>query len=170
MAKDKKSVIKKVILAVAAVIIVVILAGGVYCISTSQTPAEALNTMTSSKSELIVGKWQSQENPGMSAFVFYDDGTYDSYLSNVNFSGEYEVDGGKLYLKNPSTSKEIVYKFSVNENELTLTVYEEDGEEPENEEISHYDRVDELNQKSIADLIGEIAGEVNTTEEDEETE
>ena len=159
MAKEKSSIIKKVVSIVVAVILLLVIIGGVYCISTKQSPTQAIDTIFTSKDEKIVGKWQSQENPGLSAFVFYDDGTYDSYLSSVNFSGNYEIDGSKLYLKNPTTSKEIVYKFKVTDDELTLTVYEEDGGKSETAETSHYDRVDELNQKSIGDLIGEIAGE-----------
>lgn len=103
----------------------------------------------------------------MSAYVFYDDGTYDSYISTVNFSGRYTVNGNKLIITNPSTSKDIVFKFTVNNKELSLTVIEEDGEEPDEKEVSKYDRVDELNQKSISDLLGEIAqGNKETTEEE----
>lgn len=115
-----------------------------------------------------MGKWQSQDNPGLSAYVFYDDGTYDSYISTVNFSGRYTVDGSKLTIINPSTNKDIVFKFSVNNKKLSLTVIEEDGEEPEEEEVRTYDRVEELNQKSISDLLGEIAqGNKETTEQAE---
>ena len=110
---------------------------------------------------------KAQENPGISAYVFYDDGTYDSYISTVNFSGDYEVDGNKLYLKNPNTSKEIVYKYKVTEKVLTLTVLEEDGEEPEEDEVSKYDRVDEINQKSLMDILGEFKEETTAAEETE---
>lgn len=163
MAKENKksSVVKKVVSIIIAVILLIAIAGGVYCISSKQTPAQAVKTVFSSNEDQIIGKWQSQKNPGLSAFVFYEDGTYDSYLSTVNFSGEYEIKGGKLYLKNPTTSKEIVYKFSVNEKVLSLEVYEEDGAKSETKDESKYDRVDELNQKTITDMIGDLAGENN---------
>lgn len=156
--------LKIVISAVAAVIALILIIGGVYCVSTDQNPAQAVKSVFTDNENQIVGKWQSQEKPGLSAFIFYEDGTYDSYLSTVNFAGEYEIDGNKLHIKNPTTSKEIVYKFSVNEKVLTLEVVEEDGKKPENSIESRYDRVDELNQKSLTDLIGEIAGEITEEE------
>lgn len=120
--------------------------------------------MFSSNDEQLIGKWQSQKSPGLTAYVFYDDGTYDSYISTVNFSGNYEVKGNKLTIRNPNTNKDIVYKFSVNEKVLSLTVIEEDGKEPEDSDVNKYDRVDELNQKSLSDLIGELADSKETTE------
>ena len=121
--------------------------------------------MFTSNDEQLIGKWQSQKSPGLTAYVFYDDGTYDSYISTVNFSGNYEVKGNKLTIRNPNTNKDIVYKFSVNEKVLSLTVIEEDGKEPEDSEVNKYDRVDELNQKSLSDLIGELADSKETSED-----
>lgn len=43
----------------------------------------------------LVNKWQSQSAPGLTAYEFYDDGTYTSYLSTYTFDGEYEVNGDK---------------------------------------------------------------------------
>lgn len=165
MAKEKSNVIKKVVAIVVAVILLIAVAGGVYCVSTKQSPAQAVKSVFTANDDQIIGKWQSQKNPGLSAFIFYEDGTYDSYLSTVNFSGEYEIKGNKLHLKNPSTSKEIVYKFSVNEKELSLQVVEEDGEKSETKDESKYSRVEELNQKTLTDLIGDLAGESTETEE-----
>lgn len=169
MAKTKLSTGKKIIIAVAAVILALIIAGGIYCISTDQNPAEAVNTVFSSNDDKLIGKWQSQTAPGLSAYVFYDDGTYDSYLSTVNFSGNYTVKGNKITLINPDTSKEITYKFKVSGKELTLTLLEEDGREAEinnEQDVSKYDKVDELNMKTLSDLIGELA----TKSDDETTE
>lgn len=129
---------------------------------------QAAKSVFTSNEDQLIGKWQSQDNPGLSAYVFYDDGTYDSYISTVNFSGRYTIDGNKLTIINPSTNKDIVFKYSVNNKKLSLTVIEEDGEEPEEEEVKIYDRVEELNQKSISDLLGEIAqGNKEAAEETE---
>lgn len=154
---------QKIICIVVSVIVLIAVVAGAYCISTKQTPTQAVKTMFSSKSDRIVGKWESQKNPGLSAFVFNDDGTYDSYISVANFSGEYEIKGNKLYLKNPKTSKEIVYKFTVNDKELKLEVVEEDGKEPLEKDVSIYNKVDELNQKTLTDLLGEIKESSQTT-------
>lgn len=168
MAVKSLSKVQKIIIsAVAGIIAFLLIASTAYCIATQQNPSEAVKSIFTPGEEQIVGKWQSQENPGITAYVFYDDGTYDSYISTVNFSGDYEIDGNKLYLKNPNTSKEIVYKYNVTEKVLTLTVLEEDGEEPEEDEVSKYDRVDEINQKSLLDIIGEAKEETTTAEETE---
>lgn len=156
------STVKKIIIAVAAVVVALLIAGGVYCIATDQNPAQAAKSVFSSSNEQLVGKWQSQKNPGLSAYVFYEDGTYDSYISTANFSGNYEVDGNKLILKNPTTAKEISYKFKVNEKELVLTIID-NGADTSEKDISRYDRVDELNQKSLTDLIGELKEDTQTT-------
>ena len=39
----------------------------------------------------LVNKWQSQSAPGLSAYEFYDDGTYSSYISTFSFDGQYDV-------------------------------------------------------------------------------
>ena len=166
MAKKSLTTVQKIISIVVAVILALAIAGGVYCISTKQNPADAVKSIFTANDEQIVGKWQSQKNPGLAAYVFYEDGTYDSYLSTANFSGRYIIERNKLTLINPSTSKEIVYKFSVTEKELSLTVIEEDGKEPEDKDVSKYDKVDELNQKSLADLIGELKDNVEDTTEE----
>lgn len=170
MAVKSLSKVQKIIISTVAGIIAFLLiaAGTAYCVTTQQNPLDAVKSIFTPGEEQIVGKWQSQENPGISAYVFYDDGTYDSYISTVNFSGDYEVDGSKLYLKNPNTSKEIVYKYKVTEKVLTLTVLEEDGEEPEEDEVSKYDRVDEINQKSLMDILGEEFKEETTAAEETE--
>lgn len=157
---------KIIISVIAGIIAALIIAAGAYCIATDQNPSQAAKSIFTSGDEQIVGKWQSQKSPGLSAYVFYDDGTYDSYISTANFSGNYEIDGSKLILKNPSTSKDIVFKYKVTEKELSLTVLEEDGVEADGTEVSKYDRVDELNQKSLADIIGELAEDNETTSQE----
>ena len=157
--KSKPSLSIKIVAILCGVILAIAAAGGIYCLATKQNPAQAVKSVFSSSETQIVGKWQSQKNPGYFAFVFYDDGTYDSYISTVNISGRYEIRKGKLYLINKKTGKDIVYNFSVNEKVLTLEVLEENGKESETKEQTKYDRVDELKQKTINDLIGEISGE-----------
>ncbi|MCH5320378.1 MAG: hypothetical protein J1E36_01350 [Eubacterium sp.] len=168
MAKKGLSKTAKIIISViVAVILALVIAGGAYCIVTDQNPQEAAQSIFTSNDDQIIGKWQSQKNPGISAYIFYDDGTYDSYISTANFSGNYEIDGNKLILRNPSTNKDIIYKFSVTSKELSLTVIEDDGQKPDEKEVSVYDRVDELNQKSLMDIIGELKNDAETTTEAE---
>lgn len=166
----KKGLTKKnkiIIGAIAAVVLALIIGVGAYCIATEQNPQDAVGSIFTANDEQIIGKWQSQKNPGVSAYVFYEDGKYDSYISTANFAGQYEIDGNKLILRNPTTNKDIVYKYSVNSKELSLTLVEEDGMPSENAEASIYDRVDELNQKSLMDIIGELKDDGETTTEAE---
>lgn len=159
------SKVQKIIISVIAVILVLVIAGGAFCISTNQSPVAAIQSISSKKDDKIVGKWQKADAKGVIALVFYNDGTYDSYILTANISGEYNIDGNKLTLHSPSTAKDIVYKFSVNDKELKLTLLEEDGAVPEEKEESIYEKVDELNQSSFADLLGQLAEDKENTEE-----
>lgn len=158
MSNVKLSKAKIAIIVVTAVIFALLAAGGIYCVATDQSPANAILAATAHQDKLV-GKWQSQKSPGLSAYVFYDDGTYDSYLSTVNFSGEYTVKGNKITLTNPNTSGEVVYKYKVKGKVLTLTLIE-DGKESDS---NTYDSVDELKMKTLADLIGDSVKDSNTT-------
>ncbi|MCC8073766.1 MAG: DUF5640 domain-containing protein [Clostridiales bacterium] len=169
----KKALTKKakiIIGVIVGVIVALVAAGGIYCVATDQNPVEATKSIFSSDETKLVAKWQSQSAAGLSAYVFYDDGTYDSYLSTINFSGTYTVKGNKLTLKNPETSKEIIYKFSISGKVLTLTLLEEDGKEAEESDVSKYDQVDELNQKTLSDLISDLQSDNEDEEEEEEEE
>ena len=109
----------------------------------------------------LVNKWQSQTAPGLSAYEFFDDGTYTSYLSTYSFDGEYEVEGDKLILKNPNSNQNVIYKYSIVGNTLTLTLADQNGTEMEGSEPNKFDRVDSLNQKSIQDIIDEYRASVS---------
>ena len=80
-------------------------------------------------------------------------------MSTVNFSGEYTVKGNKITLTNPNTNAQVVYKYKVKGKVLTLTLMEDDKEA----ESNTYDSVDELQMKTLADLIGDSIKDNNTT-------
>lgn len=169
--KKKISVSKKgIIIAVVCLLAVIIIGGGVFCIVTEQNPAEAVQSIFTSREEAILGNWQSQDKPDLVAYVFYENGTYDSFLSNFNFDGEYTIDGNKLSLYNPDTEKRMVYKFTIYSDVLTLTLIEEDGEEVKDQEVSKYDKVDELNMRSLTDIIGQLKDEHDEKESESSTE
>lgn len=158
--KKKINVSKKgIIIAVICLLAVIIIGGGVFCVVTEQNPVEAVQSVFTSKEKAIIGNWQSQDKPDLVAYVFYENGTYDSFLSNFNFDGEYTIDGNKITLYNPNTEKKMVYKFTIYGDVLTLTLIEEDGEEVEEQEVSKYDKVEELNMRSLTDIIGQIQDE-----------
>lgn len=112
----------------------------------------------------LVNKWQSQSAPGLTAYEFYDDGTYTSYLSTYTFDGEYEVSGDKITLKNTSSNQTVTYKYSIVGDTLTLTLLNQNGSEMEGREPAKFDRVDTLNQKSLQDLINNYRSSTTTQE------
>lgn len=169
--KKKINVSKKgIIIAVVCLLAVIIIGGGVFCVVTEQNPVEAVQSVFTSKEKAIIGNWQSQDKPDLVAYVFYENGTYDSFLSNFNFDGEYTIDGNKITLYNPNTEKKMVYKFTIYGDVLTLTLIEEDGEEVEEQEVSKYDKVEELNMRSLTDIIGQIQDEHDEQEATTESE
>lgn len=156
---------KRLIILFCAILTVVLVIGsGVYCIATDQSPASALSSVFTSNKKEICAKWQNQERPGLSAYVFYEDGTYDSYLSSYNFDGEYTIKRNKITLVNPTTKKELVYDFSIHGDVLTLTLIKEDGEKLDEPEVSKFDKVDELNMKNLSDIISDIKDSKKTAE------
>ena len=156
----------KIIGSIVGIIVIILIATcGIYCISTSQSPKQAFQTVFKQNDELILGYWESEKSPGLSAYKFDSDGTYNTYLSTVIIPGRYEIEGNKIYLSNPSTGKDIVYKMTVSETKLTLKTVEEDGKESETNEVLVYNRVEELNQKTLTDLIGEYVEDNASTAE-----
>ena len=101
----------------------------------------------------LVGKWQSQNAPGLSAYEFFEDCTYSSYISTYSFDGEYDVKGDKLVLKNTKTNQEATYKYAINGNTLSLTLVNTNGSDLDDKEPNKYDKVDSLNQKSISQML-----------------
>lgn len=101
----------------------------------------------------LVGKWQSQNAPGLSAYEFFEDGTYSSYISTYSFDGEYDVKGDKLVLKNTKTNQEATYKYAINGSTLSLTLVNTNGSDLNDKEPNKYDKVDSLNQKSISQML-----------------
>lgn len=160
--KPMSKTTKIIIAVVCAIILIAVAGGGIYCAVTQQNPADATKSVFSSNEDKIIGKWQSQSSPGLSAYVFYNDGTYDSYLSTVNFSGRYTIDGSTLTLINTETEKQVQYKFSVTAKELTMTLLDDNGDETD--DPVKYDLVSELNQKSFSDIIGDAVANSETTQ------
>lgn len=167
--KPKKTFTKKQLIAsvVISVIAVALICATAICIANDFNPITySLSIITNDKDKLI-GKWQSQDAPGLSAYEFHEDGEYDSYISSFNFSGQYETNGDKLTLINTKSDGEIVYKYSVTGDTLTLTLINDNGEPVKDDTSLKFDRVDTLNQKSLFDMLGDLKqdSEETTTEE-----
>lgn len=168
--KSPKTFSKKqmIISIVIAVVLAVAICLGAICIANDFNPISySLSVITNDKDK-IIGKWQSRDMPGLSAYEFHEDGDYDSYISSFNFSGQYEIKGNELTLINTKSQEEIVYRFSVTGDTLSLTLIEDasNGKVDDDETIK-FDRVDTLNQKSIFDMLGDLKQDTEETTEKE---
>uniref|UniRef100_UPI0040264A07 DUF5640 domain-containing protein n=1 Tax=Eubacterium sp. TaxID=142586 RepID=UPI0040264A07 len=154
---------KQVILIVVIAVVVVCLAGtGIICAKNNINPVSYIAGEVTKNQ--IVGKWQSQTVPGLSAYEFYDDGTYTSYISTYTFDGEYTIEGDKLTLKNTSSNQSVTYKYSIVGDTLSLVLVNQNGSEFTDSESSKFDKVDTLNQKSITEMLDEISDLTTTSE------
>ncbi len=150
-----------------AILIIALIAGGVYCGVNDETPAQLFNDIVKSNDELIIGKWQGEQ--AINGYEFKNDGTYDNYLSTFSFSGQYEVDGNKLTLRNVTAGSYVTYKFSINGNKLTIQLINENGVESEDSEKLILKKVDHFNMKSFTDVLEDAAKEAKADSEESDT-
>lgn len=155
---------KQVILIVVIAVVVVCLAGtGIICAKNNINPVSYIAGEVTKNQ--IVGKWQSQTAPGLSAYEFYDDGTYTSYISTYTFDGEYTIEGDKLTIRNPSKNDSVIYQYNIIGNTLSLTRVNSDGSKWDEDVVpSKFDKVDTLNQKSITEMLDEFSDLTTTSE------
>ena len=159
---NKKQIIAIIIV---AIVLIVTIPTGIYCTVNKESPADMLTDMFSSEDKLI-NKWQGEK--AVSAYEFKEDGTYDSYVSTFSYSGNYKVEGKKLTLFNPSAGGQVVYKYKINGDKLTLTLIEENGQKPEEEQENEFTRVDHINTKSFTDILGDLAKSKENADETSE--
>lgn len=139
------------------IVIIALVAGGVYCGVHDETPAQLFNDIVKSDDELIIGKWQGEQ--AINGYEFKDDGTYDNYLSTFSFSGQYELNGNKLTLRNVTAGSYVTYKFQINGDKLTIQLIDENGAEAEDAEKLILKRVSHFNMKSFTDVLEDAAKE-----------
>lgn len=153
----KGNKVKIIEIIVAIVLIIVIVPSSIYCIAKKETPAQMLSDMFTSSDKQLLGKWQG--DTGVSAYEFYEDGSYDSYLSTFSFSGKYSLDGNKLTLTNPATAGHVVYKITVTEKKLVMVLISDNGSEVAKDDQTklEFDKVSHISTKSINDLINDIS-------------
>lgn len=162
---SKKQII---LIAIIAVLLIVLVPSGIYCGIHKETPADMLSDIFKSDETLIQAKWQTEEK--FTAYEFFEDGTYDSYISTFSFTGNYKIEGNKLILSNPNSNSTVTYKFSINGDTMTLSLIDENGTESDEKEKTVLKKVDHINQKSITDMISDIADEITEDETDEQDE
>lgn len=153
---------KKILVSVICIILAAVIASfGIFCVIKKETPVEAAKDIFTPNKEKIIGIWESEEHPGLTAYVFDDDGTYEYYISTAGFTGQYTLNGNNLKLTKTGSSLEVDYKVSISETTLTL-ITEADALGNE-KEVTKFKKVEQLNQTSLTDMIGELKD--NVTEE-----
>ena len=108
--KEKSSkltaVQKKLIIGIVCALLgLLLIGGGIFCGVTDHNPQEAVVGLFTPRDQAICANWDSQDKPGVLAFVFYSDGTCDRYISTWNFDCEYTIKGNKLTIEDTDTKK-----------------------------------------------------------------
>lgn len=167
--KVKKLNKKQIIAIVVAVVLVVFVAiPGIYCAVHQETPAEMIADMFTSNEKQIIGKWQTEDDKGMAtgAYEFYDDGTYKSYNAiagnDYALEGDYTLTGSRLTLKLNSSKSTSVYKYSINGQNLSLTLLTIDDVKQEDQEKFVYKSVDHINVPNFIDALSNAASQPTT--------
>ena len=134
---------------------------GIYCAVHQESPADMIADMFTSNEKQIIGKWQTEDDKGMAtgAYEFYDDGTYKSYnaLAGNDYAleGDYTLKGSKLTLKGSKSTA--VYKYSINGQNLSLTLLTIDDVKQEDQDKFVYKSVDHINVPTLIDALSNAA-------------
>ena len=162
--KVKKLNKKQIIAIVIAVVLVVFVAiPGIYCAVHQESPADMIADMFTSNEKQIIGKWQTEDDKGMAtgAYEFYDDGTYKSYNAvagnDYALEGDYTLKGSKLTLKGSKSTA--VYKYSINGQNLSLTLLTIDDVKQEDQDKFVYKSVEHINVPTLIDALSNAASQ-----------
>lgn len=159
---------KKLISIIIAIILaIVIVPSAIYCIAKQETPVQMISDTFKSTEKQLIGKWQN--DTGVSAYEFFEDGTFDGYLSTFDYKGTYEVKGSNLTLEKPGSGGSVTYKATVTEKKLVLKLVKENDEKIDDidKEKIEFNRVEVINTKSINDLINDLTEEAEANQEAE---
>ncbi len=161
---DFKKYSKKqlIIFAIIAVFLIGIIAIGSVSIAKHENPVQLISGVFTSEDQLI-GKWQGEK--AITGYEFYDDETYDSYISTFAIRGIYTVDGNEITLRSANAGGKVVYKYSISGDKLTLTLVSSNGSEVEDKEEHTFTKVEHFNLKSPAEALQEFADEIQDEEE-----
>lgn len=146
-----------IIFIVAVILAIIIIPVTVQSIATHENPVNVIANAFESKEDKLIGKWQGEA--GVTAYEFYENGKYDSYLSTFKYGGTYEINGSKLTLKNSNHSGYVVYDMSLSSDKLTLKLIEENGNKPQEKTKTTFTKVDKITMQSFSDIISELTTE-----------
>lgn len=156
-----------IVTVIITVLIVVLIPLGIYSGVNNETPIKAVQDVFTPDTDQIIGKWQDEK--AILGYEFYEDGTYDYHVSSkVTITKDYNLKGNMLSLVEYNTNASVVYKISINNDKLKMTLVEYNGKEPDKDEkvTTVYNKVKNFNLKTPLDAIADIAEEVK--QEDKE--
>ena len=152
------------------VFVVVIIGWGTLSVVKREDPITAVSDIFRDEDELL-GNWQGEK--AINAYVFYENGTYESYLSTFSYKGLYTVNGNRITLTSAGADGTVVYKYKISGDKLTLTLISSNGNKPDEKEEHVFTKVDKLNMKTLTEAFQEFAEQLeqnpdeNTTEDKE---
>lgn len=155
--KDKLGKRKFIIIIVAIIIAIIVVPTGIKCIVNEETPAQLISDVFTPTSKQIIGKWQGDS--AVTAYEFFDNGTFESYISTFSYKGTYEMNGNKITLKNSSLNGSVEYKVTINGNNLSMKLVKENGEKAEDKSVVNYTKVDTITMQSFTDIINSLDNE-----------
>ncbi len=135
--------------------LVIVLPVGIYSIVNHESVIQAVKDVVTPDVDQIIGKWQDEE--GITAYEFYEDQSYDYYISNYPITRNYHIKGNTLTLTDYQTNQYVEYKFSINGDSLKLTLLSSNGKENDNPETYIFKRVDSFNLKKPVDILRDFA-------------
>ncbi|MBQ7740795.1 MAG: hypothetical protein IJT65_06155 [Eubacterium sp.] len=157
---DIKGLNKKqiIIICVVAVLVIALATIGTISAVNKESPFKVVQSAFRSTEKDIIGKWQGEAK--LNGYEFFEDGTYDSYISTFPFKGNYDIKGNKLTLKNPNASGNVVYRVNIVGDKMTLTLESQNDKKADDKEVHEFERVDHFDLKSLTEAIKDFADDV----------
>ena len=157
-----------IITVIITVLIVVLIPLGIYSGVNNESPIKAVQDFFTPDTQQIIGKWQDEK--AILGYEFYEDGTYDYHVSSkVTITKDYKLSGNKLSLIEYNTNASVVYKISINNDKMKMTLVEYNGKEADKDmkETVEYHKVKNFNLKTPLDAIAEFAEEAKAEHPDD---
>ncbi len=149
-----------IITVIVTVLVVVLIPLGIFSGVNNESPFKAVNDIFTPDTKQIIGKWQDEKK--ITGYEFYDDGTYDYHVTDkITTSKDYRIDGNKITLLDYNSNANVVYKFSIHDKTLKLTLVEYNGKEPDKDEMvtTVYTRASHFNLKRYEEALSDIVEE-----------
>lgn len=154
----KNSKAKIAIIVIISLIILIVAPTGIYCAVKHESPKSVVSSIFQGTEKKIVGKWQNEN--GITAWEFFEGGTYDYYLSEISYSGKYSVDKNTITVAPIGSATSSTYKVSFEKDKMTLTLVKDGAIDVEDEESVTFIKVNRFDLKNKQELLDYLKGSV----------